>query len=64
MGIVFSWWEARFYREFTEAGENSTLRLFADGELVWQQQVGPLAAAYRRAREVSATLARPRLKEG
>ena len=64
MGIVLHWWEGRFYCEFTEAGESSTLRLFADAELVWQQQVGSLAVAYRRAREMSATLARPRLKEG
>jgi hypothetical protein len=64
MGIVLHWWEGRFYCEFTEAGESSRLSLFADGELVWQQQVGSLAAAYRRAREVSATLSRARLREG
>jgi hypothetical protein len=64
MGIALHWWDGRFYCELTEAGENSTLRMFADGELLHQQQVGSIAAAYRCAREVSAALLQPRRKEG
>jgi hypothetical protein len=64
MGIALHWWEGRFYCELNQTGDSSTLRMFADGELVHEQQVGSIAAAHRHAREVSGALSQPRRREG
>ena len=56
MGIALTWWEGQFFCEFKDDTDGWTLRIFTDGELLWQEPVRSATAASRRARELTAWL--------
>lgn len=62
--IALRWREEPFDCEFIDTQNGALLTIFADGELVWQELVRSAAAAYERAREVTASLLEPRAKRG
>jgi hypothetical protein len=62
MSIALRWREDPFDCELIDTRNGAFLSIFADGELVWHELVRSAAAAYERAREVTASLLEPRAK--
>ncbi len=56
MEIALRWWEGQFYCEFVDDCGGWMLRIFRDGELVWQQPVRSASAAWRYARDLAGSL--------
>jgi hypothetical protein len=62
MGIALRWREEPFDCEFRGSPGRGTLRVYADGELVCEEQVESATAAHDRAREVKDASLSPKAK--
>lgn len=60
MDVSLRWYEEPFECEFVGAQPEGTLRMRADGQVVWSEPVRSAALAYGRAREVKDQLLAPR----
>ena len=59
VATALHWWEGQFYCEFLDDRDDGLLRMFANGELVWEQPVISAATAFRRASEIIMSLPWP-----